>query len=158
MKLTNLGKFRLYKMYSFIAYLIPMLVLFLVEHEKYLSTPSYSFSFFGYAIVFLIIIAFKNVVLECLKKNLMLSLSLTLFIVSIITYYLADNLLLISFVSVIGSAFSFVVDKVADVYYANAYVCKDNNGIKQKNPAQALSDKEAWKIAYWVIEETNENE
>ena len=143
--MTNLGKARLYKMYAFLIYAIPMMVLFFANMDEYKSDGSI-FGFFGIVILMLVLIAFKNTVLEFVKKRTVLTVSVFVLLFSMLMASFADKMVLIATVSTIGGVFQGIVDVVADTYYNHAYIVKD--GIKTRNPEMALTDKEAWAEAY----------
>lgn len=143
MKSSNKGRYLEYKAISFGIYVLPMLILFAVENSHYLKSAGMTMSFFGYVIVAFILVAFKDKLLEAGKKNVILSVSLVVFIVSLIMTYLANELLLISGVSLVGALGSTVVEPVADVYKARAD--KDKAG---EGDGTTLSHKNAWRLAY----------
>ena len=158
MKLTNTGKCLVYKIYAFLIYLIPMSILFFVNLGEY-DRDAGIFGFWGFVVLAFIILAFKNYVLEFFKKRTLLTVSIIFFIVSFITRYIADELLLITAVSMIAALLSTFVEIVADTY--NEYSYKTVDGVRTKNLAPALTDKEAWRLSYGFIltnEEDNEED
>lgn len=144
--MTNLGKCYLYRLYAFLAYAVPMLILFFVNREAYIKDPNARIGIFGFVIFALIIIAFKSTVLSAIKKCPLLTVSAFLLIFSMLMKSIAEQMILICTVSIIGSCLMLIVDVVADVYYNLSYITKD--GIKTKNPAKAITDREAWREAY----------
>lgn len=139
---TNRGRFYEYKAISFIIYLLPLIVLFSVNYGSYIRSAGTSLSFFGYIIIAMILIAFKDKFLEFAKKNVVLSVSLVVFIVSIVMQYLAQELMLISGVSLFGAFLSCIVEPVADVYHVRAE--KEKAGEVVDVPTH----KNAWRLAY----------
>lgn len=148
---TNKGRYLEYKALSFCAYVLPLLILFGVENTRYLKSAGTSLSFFGYIIFALIVVAFKNKIIDIGKKNVVLSLSLAIFIVSIIMRYLADELLLISGVSLFGALLSTIIEPVADVYRARADRDKTGEG-----DGRTVTHKNAWRLAYGWREKDDE--
>lgn len=147
---TNKGRYLEYKAISFMIYLIPLAILFAVNYGSYIRSAGTSLSFFGYIIIALILIAFKDKFLEFAKKNVVLSVSLVIFIVSIIMQYLAQELMLISGVSLFGAFLSCVVEPVADVYHVRAE--KEKAGDEVEVPTH----KNAWRLAYGLREENEQ--
>lgn len=140
---TNKGRYFEYKVISFAMYVLPLLILFAVENTRYMKSAGTSISFFGYIIFALILVGFKDKILEVGKKNVILSVSLVIFIISAIMRYLADELLLISGVSLFGALISTIVEPVADVYKLRA--AKDTAG---DGDGSVLTHKNAWRLAY----------
>lgn len=132
-----------YKALSFAAYVLPLLILFGVENTRYLKAAGTSLSFFGYIIFALILVAFKDKIVDLGKKNVVLSISLVIFIVSAIMRYLADELLLISGVSLFGALMSTIIEPVADVYKVRAD--RDTRG---EGDGSTVTHKNAWRLAY----------
>lgn len=149
--MTNKGRYWEYKAISFLIYIIPLLVLFALQPNHYVKSAGTSVSFFGYIILALIMIAFKDKFLEFVKKNAVLSVSLIIFITSLIMRYLADELMVISGVSLFGALLSTVVEPVADVYHARAEKEKIGEGT-----GEVLSHKNAWRLAYGFREKQSE--
>ena len=143
--MTNGQKAVLYRLYSFLAYLVPMMVLFLINHNKYI-TEGGAFGFFGYILMIFIVVSFKNTFLDLIKSKTLLTVSAILFLFALLMKYLADEMLIITVFSFIGAALQLLFQMVADVYENHAYVTE--NGIKRKNRAPALTDAQAWKEAY----------
>ena len=140
---TNKGRYIEYKALSFAMYVIPLLILFGVENTRYLKTAGTSLSFFGYIIFALVLVAFKDKIVDIGKKNVVLSVSLVIFAVSAIMRYLADELLLISGVSLFGALMSTIIEPVADVYRARAERDKSGQG-----DGTTVTHKNAWRLAY----------
>ena len=150
--MTNLGKCRLYRIYAFLTYCIPMIILFAVNNKAYMAGGS-AFGFWAYILLFFCLIAFKNIFLKWVEKRATLVMSAVLMIFSLMMIYLAEEMLLICAVSLVASILSYFVDVVADVYYANAWIAVNGNTQNlQRNTARALPDREAWRIAYGVDE------
>lgn len=143
--MTNGQKAVLYRLYSFLAYLVPMLVLFSINKDKYI-TEGGAFGFFGYIVLIFVVVSFKNTFLELIKSKTLLTVSAILVLFSLLMRYLADEMLIISVFSFVGALLQLLFQLVADVYDAHTYVIE--NGIKRKNRAPALTDAQAWKEAY----------
>ena len=150
---SNKGRYLEYKAMSFGVYVLPMLILFAVENTHYLKSTGTTLSFFGYVIVAFILVAFKDKLIEAGKKNVILSVSLVVFIVSAIMCYLSEELLLISGVSLLGALGSTVMEPVADVYKARADRDKDGTG-----DGTTVTHKNAWRLAYGFREKEEERE
>ncbi len=143
--MTNGQKAVLYRLYSFLAYLLPMAILFLINGEKYI-TDGCAFGFFGYIVLILVVVSFKNTFVNLIKSKTLLTVSAILFLFALLMKYLADEMLIITVFSFIGAALQLLFQLVADVYEAHAYITE--NGIKHKNRSRALTDAQAWKEAY----------
>lgn len=139
---TNKGRYRFYKLISFLVYVLPLAILFGIGHEQYLKTAGSSLSFFGYIIVAFVLIAFKDKLLGFAKHNTILTVSIIIFIVSLIMRYLADELLLISGVSLFGALLSTITEPVCEVYKKRAD--KDD----EEGTVKLLTHKNAWRLAY----------
>ena len=150
---TNKGRYIEYKALSFFAYVLPLVILFAIENTRYLKSAGTSLSFFGYVIIALILVAFKDKLIEAGKKNVILSVSIGIFVVSAVMRYLADELLLISGVSLLGAIMSTVIEPVADVFKARAD--KDKAG---EGDGTTLSHKNAGRLAYGFREEEERKE
>lgn len=143
--MTNGQKAVIYRLYSFLAYLVPMILLFFINKDKYI-TEGGAFGFFGYVVLIFVVVSFKNTFIELIKSKTLLTVSAILFLFSLLMQYLADEMLMISVFSFFGALFQLLFQLVADVYERYAYVTVD--GIKKKNREPALTDGQAWKEAY----------
>ena len=143
--MTNSGKCLLYKVLSFAVYALPMVLLFFLNMGEYASDGSV-FGFFGYIILFFVILTFKNTFVELFKTRTLMCVSAVLLVFSVLMQYLADNMILICAVSFIGAVMQSLVSVVADVYDRYSYITID--GIKRRNLAKAIPDKQAWAEAY----------
>lgn len=145
MKLTNSGKCKLYRVYAFIAYAIPMAVLFFANYNAYKQEGG-AIGFWGFVLLGFVFLAFKEQILSLFKKRMLMSLSGTLFIFAILMQFVADQIILITGVSFVAGLLSSFISVVGDVYATRAYKVID--GEKVKNTAPAISDKQAWLEAY----------
>ncbi len=147
----NVAKYRLYKVYSCLAYATPMAILFGINSEAYLTdtTGGTSIGFWGFVMIIFTILAFKNRVMEFAKRNSVLSVSVTIFAVALVMQFIATQLMLISAVSIAGGVASAFVEPVADFYYSVAYKqLNEDSRVKLNLPS--VPQKEAWKQAYGV--------
>ena len=145
MKLSNHGKSVLYKLYAFLAYASIMLTLFFVKLQDY--APENRLGFYSVIVLIFIIIAFKDTMKKIINYNLQLSASVITLACAILGYTVGKEMILIASASVVGSILSMFFGVVADTYAEYAYIT-DNNGIKRKNLARAISDKQAWRESY----------
>ena len=145
MKLTNYGKSIVYKLYAFLVYLIPMLILFFVNMKEY--TTNSRISFFGIIIIAFVIIAFKETVRKIINYDLFLSVNVAIFVVSLLAYFLAEKLILITAVSFVGCVLSSFVGAIATTYYNLSFIV-DANGNKRKDTKPGLTLKQALKETY----------
>ena len=145
MRLTNSGKCKLYRVYAFIAYAIPMAILFFVNYNAYKQEGGVV-GFWGFVLLGFVFLAFKEQILSLFKKRMLMSLSGTLFIFAILMQFIADQIILITGVSFAAGLLSSFISVVGDVYAERAYKMVD--GEKVKNTAPAISDKQAWLEAY----------
>lgn len=152
MKMTNSGKMRLYQLYSLIAYAIPMIICYFAFFHS--SEAKTQIGFWGYLIFFMIFIFFYKVVAKTISKVPLLFGSVFLWVFGLVLSNLADSMVLIGIFSVIGAVLSTIVLKVEKVYEANSKIAVNGNvNMMQKNPAPAIKEKRAWKIAYGVVED-----
>ena len=145
MKLSNHGKSVLYKLYAFLAYASIMLTLFFVKLQDY--APENRLGFYSVIVLIFIIIAFKDTMKKIINYNLQLSASVITLACAILGYTVGKEMILIASASVVGSILSMFFGVVADTYAEYAYIT-DSNGIKRKNLARAISDKQAWRESY----------
>lgn len=151
--MKNYGMLITYKLYSCLAFVAPLVGLFIVNKEAYISTSSggTAIAFWGYVVVFFGAIGFKRQLGDFIKKRTTISISLGVFIVALIMEFLARQLMLISAATIAGSLMSEGLDPVVQVYYDRCYKhTTDNRRIRIK--AKYLPQKEAWKQAYTGIE------
>ena len=146
--MTNYLKAKLYQLYSYLIYIIPLVILVACNFSKYLKVPSYRLSLTGYLVLIFLLIGFKSKFADFAKKNTVLTVSLVIFVISLVMRYLADELLLLSTVSLIGAVLSSVIEPVTEVYLAHAYTDVER---KIKSEERALPDKTAWKLAYGFL-------
>lgn len=140
---TNKSRYIFYKWLSFLIYIIPLAVLFIIKRDDYITeSGGKTVSFFGYMVVIFVIVAFKDKVLTFAKKNTILTVSVIIFTIAWVMKYLANELLLISAVSLIGSLISTIIEPVVVVYEAKLE--KERNG----DNVNLLSHKNAWRLAY----------
>ena len=147
MKLTNYGQSILFKIYAFLVYLVPMLVLFFCNMDKYTSDAT--FSFFGIVIIGFVAIAFCGTLKRIFNYNLGLSISAVIFIVALMSKYLGEQMLLISGCSFLGSAFSLVFGAISNTYYRFAFIT-DESGRKRKDRGLAIPLSEAWRETLYI--------
>lgn len=145
MKLTNNGMGRVYKLYTLLCYILPMVALFIFNYDAY-SKEEGAFGFWGIVVLMLCVIAFKNFCIDFFKKYRLLSVSLVVTVLGIFSEFLASQLIVIGVVSSGASIVSLVVSVVADVYDEHAFKLVDGEKVINKSPA--ISQKEAWKEAY----------
>ncbi len=145
MKLTNRGKCLQYKLFAFLVYLIPMTLLFFINLGAYTNDGG-SFNFWGIMIFVGIVLAFKNYIIDAFKKRTLLSINIALLAMSIVMRYLSDEVILIASIGSISALIASFVETVADTYDLMSYKLVD--GVKIKNTAPAMGDKDAWRMAY----------
>ena len=141
MKLTNYGQSIMFKIYAFLVYLIPMLILFFTNIDAYTSDSK--LSFFGILILGTCLIAFCGTIKKIINYNVGLSVSVIVFLIALLSKYLGEQLMLISGCSFIGSVLSIVFTAISNTYYRLAFV-EDEQGRKRKDKSPAISFKEAW--------------
>lgn len=146
MKLTNGGMAKVYKIYTLLAYILPMSALYLWKYKEF-SAEGSKFGFFGLIVLMLCVIMFKNFCVEFFKNYRILSVSIIIMIVGLFADYLASQLVLIGAWSVGASVLSLIISVVGDIYDEHAF--KTVDGEKTRNPDPAISQKQAWKEAYF---------
>ena len=147
--MTNSTMKRLYRVYAFIVYLVPMIILFILRSDKYLKKPTTAIGFFGFIVLAFVIFYFsKQLFNEGLKGKRFIVVSGLLTVFSVVTLYLAQELVYICVTSFIASVFSQLINEVADVYENYEYKIDPDTGIKHKNRDKAIPQKEAWREAY----------
>ncbi len=145
MKLTNGGMCRIYKIYTFLVYVIPMALLFAFKYESF-SSDGGMFGFWGIIVLMLCVIMFKDFCASFFKKQPIISVSIVLLVIGLFAEFLAEYLPLIGIVSGVAGVLSCIFSVVADVYNNHAYKVID--GEKIINKSIALPQKEAWREAY----------
>jgi len=153
MRNKNLRRFWLYKGYAMALYALPLLTYYLVDYVAQGKGQGYSFGFIGYLIVIFLLIGFKSKLTQIIRKNLVLSVSFAVFIVAFISQFLADAMMIVSCLSILGAAASMLFDKVADVYYLRSYKVED--GVTTKIITNYLPQKQAWQIVFYGEDLTN---
>ena len=143
--MTNMAMFLLYKAYSFGAYALPMLLLFLINMDAY-KTDGSLFGFWGIVILAFVFIAFKTTFINLIKNRTLMTVSGLFLVFSILMQYVAQEMVLISFISFVGAIAQSFLDCVADVYENHSYYM--DNGIKRRNRRRAIKQKDAWAEAY----------
>lgn len=146
MKLTNGGMSRIYKLYTFLAYLCPMLALFIIKRDEF-SSQGGVIGFWGIIALFLCIIAFREFCVSFFKKYRQLSISLIVLIIGLLSEFLGDNMVIIGAVSTAASLISMFFSCVADVYENHAFRLVD--GEKTLNRGAGLKQSDAWREAYF---------
>lgn len=141
MKITNFGQSILFKIYGFLLYLVPMLILFFCNMKEYLGDSA--FSFFGIVLLGFVAIAFCGTLKKIFNYNISLSISALIFIIALLSKYLGNQLMLISGASFIGSVLSMFAGAISNTYYRFAYIV-DEQGRRRKDKTQAIPLKEAW--------------
>lgn len=148
MKLTNKGMSIVFKGLAFLVYLIPMAVLFGVNYAAYRKTEGL-IGFWGVVLLAFVVLALKNILLTAFKKQPLIFMSLTVFIISLLMGKISDQMFLISGVSTVAAVFSGFVSTIADSYTEHAYKVID--GEKTLNTAPAISVRQARMEAYGFI-------
>lgn len=147
--MTNKGKAFLFKIYAFLIYLVPMAVLFAINYKEY-DKDGGVIGFWGMVVIAFVVLAFKDYIITFFKKQPLMTVSLTVFIVSIITSELADKLALISGIAVIASLLSSFVSVISDSFMNHAYIIQPN-GEKSLNTNEAISTRQATMEAYGFV-------
>ena len=147
MKLTNYGQSILFRIYAFLVYLVPMLILFFCNMQEYTSNSA--FSFFGIVLIGFVAIAFCGTLKKILNYNIGLSVSAIIFIVALMSKYLGEQLLLISGCSFVGSVLAMFFGAISNTYSRFAFVI-DEQGRKRKDKSEALPLKEIWKETLYI--------
>ena len=148
----NIARYRLYKIYSCIAYATPMAILFGVNSSQYISdtTGGKSIGFWGVVILLFVVLVFKNKIKELFTEDIALSVSILVFAIAMIMHFIASQLILISSVSIGGSILSRVFEPVADYYYSVAYK-QLNEDVRVKQNLATIPQKIAWRQAYGFV-------
>lgn len=147
--MTNKGKAFLFKIYAFLIYLVPMAVLFAINYKEY-DKDGGVIGFWGMVVIAFVVLAFKDYIITFFKKQPLLTVSLTIFIVSIVMSELADKLALISGIAVIASLLSSFVSVISDSFMNHAYIIQPN-GEKSLNTNEAISTRQATMEAYGFV-------
>lgn len=145
MKLTNSGMCRIYKLYTFLVYVIPMTILFIAKYDAF-SSRGGIFGFWGIIVLILCVLMFKEFLASFFKKQPIISISIVLLTIGLFAEFLASYLTLIGIISGASGIASSMVSVVADVYNSHSYKMVD--GEKVLNKSVAISQKEAWREAY----------
>ena len=95
MKLTNKGMSIVFKGLAFLVYLIPMAVLFGVNYAAYRQTEGL-IGFWGVVLLAFVVLALKNILLTAFKKQPLIFMSLTVFIIALLMGKISDQMFLIS--------------------------------------------------------------
>lgn len=143
----NALRYKVYKLYSMVAFAVPLMGLFAINKDTYISTASTGISFFGFILLLFFVIAFKNKILAGAKKDTLLTVIIGVFATALIMQYLAHQLMLISGAAFMGWAFSKAFDHVADVYYSRAYQ-EISDGRKVRIQTPTMPQKQAWRAAF----------
>jgi hypothetical protein len=125
-----------------------MAVLLVSRWDVYTKTGT-TYGFFFYIAIAFVIIAFKETVLDFIKKRVLLSVSVIFFVFSLVMLVFAEEMVYISGVSTLGAVMQGFVSCVADVYENHSKVMID--GVMRPNLAKAISHKQAWAEAYGVF-------
>ena len=146
--MTNRGMCLLYKAYSFLAYAMPMVILFIINLDAY-KTDGSIFGFWGFVILAFVFIAFKSTFINLIKNRTLMTVSGLFLIFSIMMHYLAQEMILISTMSFAGAIMQSFFEGVADVYENYSFVTVD--GVKRRNRKKAIPQALAWSEAYGFV-------
>ncbi|MDR1138324.1 MAG: hypothetical protein LBK70_00385 [Clostridiales bacterium] len=138
----NARRYYLYKLLSFVAYAVPMAVLFGINHKEYLKNEYTGLGFFGYIMLLFLALSFKSKLTAVAQKNSILTMSTVIFVVALIMYKVGEQLLMISGMSLLGCLLSTIFERPADVY--RRYGWKD--GVVYKGVP--VPHKKAWAWGY----------
>ena len=155
MKITNKGQAFIFKIYAFLVFLVPMSVLFAANYGEYKSDGAV-IGFWGIILIAFVVLAFKDFVINFFKKQPLTTISLAIFIISMITAQLSGQLQLISGVALAASVLSSFVSVISDSFMNHAYIIMPN-GEKTLNTAPAISVRQAAMEAYGFVFADNKN-
>lgn len=144
--MTNFAKCLIYKCLAFLVFCVPLVILFIANHDEY-GTKASAVGFWAYIILIFCVIAFKETVLSVVRKHTLISVCLAVFVTSLVMHFLADRFMLISGVALIGACLQEIVDSVADTYRDHSYIVAAD-GTKTRNTAPAIPDRQAWRETY----------
>ena len=147
--MTNGAMKKLYKLYAFVVYLIPMLILFFARIDNYVN-PEQAIGFFGVVVIIFVSLYFSRQILnQGFQGKTPIIISAVLFVFSFITQYIANELMIITGVSFVAALLSEFINQVSYVY--ENYEYKIIDGVKRKNLDKALPQKDAWREAYGIF-------
>ncbi|MEG2001722.1 MAG: hypothetical protein RR107_01345 [Clostridia bacterium] len=144
--MSNIGKYRLYKVLSFLAFALPFAVVVGANFSRFIAFEATKVSLYGYVVLIFMVVAFKNKIFENAKKNPVLTLSIVMFLTAYIMKSFANELMVLSLTGLIGSLLSAVFDPVVEVFFSECFEMNGQN--RRRITAETLSHKEGWKRAY----------
>ena len=144
--MSNLAKYRLYKVLSFTAFATPFAVIIAMNYQMFVAFEVTKISMYGYLVALFILIGVKDKIIGTVRKNPVLTMSIVLFFTSVIMKNFLTELMIISLMGIIGSILSAIFEPVVSVYFNQ---CFEYNGDRVKRiSSEDLSHKEGWKKAY----------
>jgi len=138
----NARRYYFYKLLAFVAYALPMGVLFGLNFKTYTKNEYTGLAFWGYVVAIFLALALKDKLTAVAKKNTLLTVSTIIFVVSLLMYKASEQMMLISGMSLLGCLLSTVFDKPAEVYKR---ACWDNG---KKIRTAVVPHKRAWADGY----------
>ena len=135
----NIVRCYCYRILATLLYIAPLAVLFGINIDAYLVSPSATLGFFGYLLAIIILFGAKDKILDCAQKDTMLTVFVIIFVIAFIMRFLADQLLLISFFGLLGCLASIVPSKVADEF-------------QKEKGKHTLGYRTAWRRAFGIPE------
>lgn len=144
--MSNIGKYRLYKFLSFLAFTAPFIVVIGINFGSFIMFETTKITLYGYLAMIFLFVAFKDKLFDTAKKNPALTMSIVLFLTSYLMRSFANELMLLSLTGLLGSLLSAIIDPVSEVFFNE---CFEMNGTKRRRVQKdAISHKEGWKRAY----------
>ena len=144
--MSNLGKYRLYKMLSFTAFIMPFVVIIAMNYQMFIAFEVTKISMYGYLVGIFVVIAVKDKIIGTVRKNPVLTMSIVLFFTSVIMKNFLTELMIISMMGIIGSILSAIFEPVVGVYFNQCFLY--NGDRVKKIVSEDISHKEGWKQAY----------
>jgi len=147
--IKNRAQYWLYKLYACIACATPLALLYGINYKTYIghSDGGMTISFWVWVGFITFVIMVKKRLTEYAKKDIVMTILTGIFSFSLIMFFLAQQMMIISGLSLAGWISAKQVDKIADVYYQKSWsVTADGAKVKINNPYVKV--KAAWKQAF----------
>ena len=144
--MSNLAKYRLYKLLSFTAFATPFIVIIAMNYQMFIAFEVTKISMYGYIIGIFLVMAVKDKIIGTVRRNPVLTMSIVMFFTSVIMKNFLNELMIISLMGIVGSVLSAIFEPVVGVYFNQ---CFEYNGDRVKKiVSDDLTHKEGWKLAY----------
>ncbi len=145
--MSNRTRLFLFKTLGMTLYALPLTVLAIIKREVFFAESEMKLTLYAYIAILLVVLSLKERTFTLAKKDPPLTMSLFLFVTSLIMQRFANELMYVGLCGITGSVLSAFISPVESVYY---HLCYEDTvgGGRKRITSDEVPTKEAFRRAY----------